>query len=158
MRIYLISQKWSKGKQKEKVNNMVLFDQATYDKLLTEVPRFKLITPSVLSDRLRVSTSRFSMPGFTLFWLREVELEICRVFQLCWVFRVYIVRQLKSFFLIFGCADYGLTCPQGYQGVDGKGHHSISSCPCQPTDLHPGHKHLKWIWLGVSWSYLRTLL
>ncbi|RHN50215.1 putative ribosomal protein S25 [Medicago truncatula] len=36
--------KWSKGKQKEKVNNMVLFDQATYD---------KLVTPSVLSDRLR---------------------------------------------------------------------------------------------------------
>ncbi|KAJ4868196.1 40S ribosomal protein S25 [Raphanus sativus] len=39
--------KWSKGKQKEKVNNMVLFDQATYDKLLTEAPKFKLITPSI---------------------------------------------------------------------------------------------------------------
>jgi hypothetical protein len=48
-------QKWSKGKQKEKVNNMVLFDQATYDKLLSEVPKYKLITPSILSDRLRVS-------------------------------------------------------------------------------------------------------
>lgn len=47
-------QKWSKGKQKEKVNNMVLFDQASYDKLLTEVPKYKLITPSILSDRLRV--------------------------------------------------------------------------------------------------------
>lgn len=47
-------QKWSKGKQKEKVNNMVLFDQATYDKLLSEAPKFKLITPSILSDRLRV--------------------------------------------------------------------------------------------------------
>ena len=47
-------QKWSKGKQKEKVNNMVLFDQATYDKLLSEAPKYKLITPSVLSDRLRV--------------------------------------------------------------------------------------------------------
>ncbi|OAO97090.1 hypothetical protein AXX17_AT4G44590 [Arabidopsis thaliana] len=46
--------KWSKGKQKEKVNNMVLFDQATYDKLLTEAPKFKLITPSILSDRMRV--------------------------------------------------------------------------------------------------------
>ncbi|CAK9869671.1 unnamed protein product [Sphagnum jensenii] len=49
--------KWSKGKQKEKVNNMVLFDQATYDKLLVEVPKYKLITPSVLSDRLRISGS-----------------------------------------------------------------------------------------------------
>ncbi|KAB2615092.1 40S ribosomal protein S25-like [Pyrus ussuriensis x Pyrus communis] len=45
--------KWSKGKQKEKVNNMVLFDQGTYDKLLSEVPKYKLITPSILSDRLR---------------------------------------------------------------------------------------------------------
>ena len=48
-------QKWSKGKQKEKVNNMVLFDKATYDKLLAEAPKFKLITPSILSDRLRVN-------------------------------------------------------------------------------------------------------
>ncbi|XLT08701.1 hypothetical protein HN51_054494, partial [Arachis hypogaea] len=46
-------QKWSKGKQKEKVNNQVLFDQGTYDKLLSEAPKFKLITPSILSDRLR---------------------------------------------------------------------------------------------------------
>ncbi|TYI88218.1 hypothetical protein E1A91_D04G192700v1 [Gossypium mustelinum] len=34
--------KWSKGKQKEKVNNMVLFDQATYDKLLSEAPKYKI--------------------------------------------------------------------------------------------------------------------
>ncbi|KAK4804237.1 hypothetical protein SAY86_004054 [Trapa natans] len=50
-------QKWSKGKQKEKVNNMVLFDQATYDKLLSEAPKYKLITPSILSDRLRINGS-----------------------------------------------------------------------------------------------------
>ncbi|CAM8979707.1 unnamed protein product [Rhodiola kirilowii] len=49
--------KWSKGKQKEKVNNMVLFDQATYDKLLTEAAKFKLITPSILSDRMRINGS-----------------------------------------------------------------------------------------------------
>nr|GEX12941.1 40S ribosomal protein S25 [Tanacetum cinerariifolium] len=49
--------KWSKGKQKEKVNNMVLFDKATYDKLLSEAPKFKLITPSILSDRLRINGS-----------------------------------------------------------------------------------------------------
>ncbi|KAL3730749.1 hypothetical protein ACJRO7_027732 [Eucalyptus globulus] len=37
---YLLSMsglKWSKGKRKEKVNNMVLSDQATYDKPLSEV-------------------------------------------------------------------------------------------------------------------------
>ncbi|CAL8465435.1 g4971 [Coccomyxa elongata] len=49
--------KWSKGKMKEKVNNQVLFDQATYDKLLSEVPKYKLITQSVLSDRLRINGS-----------------------------------------------------------------------------------------------------
>uniref|UniRef100_M1CMR9 40S ribosomal protein S25 n=1 Tax=Solanum tuberosum TaxID=4113 RepID=M1CMR9_SOLTU len=49
--------KWSKGEQKEKVNNMVLFDKSTYDKLLSEAPKYKLITPSVLSDRLRISGS-----------------------------------------------------------------------------------------------------
>ncbi|PPR87881.1 hypothetical protein GOBAR_AA32811 [Gossypium barbadense] len=49
--------KWSKGKQKEKVNNMVLFDQATYDKLLSEAPKYKLITPSILSDRMRINGS-----------------------------------------------------------------------------------------------------
>ena len=52
----LVLQKWSKGKQKEKVNNAVLFDQDTYDKLLSEVPKYKQITPSVLSERLRVIT------------------------------------------------------------------------------------------------------
>ncbi|KAK4284745.1 hypothetical protein QN277_001532 [Acacia crassicarpa] len=49
--------KWSKGKQKEKVNNMVLLDQASYDKLLSEAPKYKLITPSILSDRLRINGS-----------------------------------------------------------------------------------------------------
>lgn len=34
----------------------MLFEKASYDKLLSEVPKYKLITPSVLSDRLRVRT------------------------------------------------------------------------------------------------------
>ena len=58
-------QKWSKGKQKEKVNNMVLFDQATYDKLLSEAPKYKLITPSVLSDRLRVCSLCSTLLSFS---------------------------------------------------------------------------------------------
>ena len=36
---------------------MVLFDQGTYDKLLNEAPKFKLITHSILSDRLRINDS-----------------------------------------------------------------------------------------------------
>jgi len=54
---FLIVQKWSKGKQKEKLNHQVLFDDAGFEKMLTEVPKYKLITPSVLSDRLRINVS-----------------------------------------------------------------------------------------------------
>merc|ERR1711982_203761 len=49
--------KWSKGKTRDKLNNLVLFDQATYDKLLKEVPTYKLITPSIVSERLKVRGS-----------------------------------------------------------------------------------------------------
>ncbi|CAJ0604295.1 unnamed protein product [Strongylus vulgaris] len=49
--------KWSKGKVRDKLNNMVLFDQATYDKLYKEVITYKLITPSVVSERLKVRAS-----------------------------------------------------------------------------------------------------
>merc|ERR1712210_191505 len=40
---------------KEKVNNLVLFDKNTFEKLLAEVPKYKMITPSILSDRLRIN-------------------------------------------------------------------------------------------------------
>merc|ERR1711911_400174 len=49
--------KWSKGKVRDKLNNLVLFDKATYDKLYKEVPSYKLITPSVVSERLKVRAS-----------------------------------------------------------------------------------------------------
>merc|ERR1711907_597452 len=49
--------KWSKGKVKEKLANMVLFDKATYDKLLSEIPKTKLITPSIISEKLKVNGS-----------------------------------------------------------------------------------------------------
>merc|ERR1712188_66304 len=49
--------KWSKGKTKEKVNNDVLYTQASYDKMLVEVPKMEMITPSILSDRLRINGS-----------------------------------------------------------------------------------------------------
>ena len=50
-------QKWSKGKVRDKLNNLILFDKATYDKMLKEVPSYKLITPSVVSERLKVRGS-----------------------------------------------------------------------------------------------------
>ncbi len=46
-------QKWSKGKQKEKVNAAVFFDKNLYEKLKKEVPSYKLITPSIISERMR---------------------------------------------------------------------------------------------------------
>jgi small subunit ribosomal protein S25e len=49
--------KWSKGKVRDKLNNQVLFDKATYDKLYKEVPSYKLITPSIVSERLKVRGS-----------------------------------------------------------------------------------------------------
>ncbi|KAG9320176.1 hypothetical protein KVV02_003006 [Mortierella alpina] len=49
--------KWSKGKVKDKANNAVILDKTTYDKLMKEVPTYKLVSPSVLVDRLRINGS-----------------------------------------------------------------------------------------------------
>ena len=51
--------KWSKGKSRDKLNNLVLFDKNTYDKLYKEVPSYKLITPSIVSERLKVNLLNF---------------------------------------------------------------------------------------------------
>ncbi|KAM9538768.1 small ribosomal subunit protein eS25-like [Salvelinus alpinus] len=48
------SEKCSKGKVRDTLNNLVLFGKATYDKLLKEVPNYKLITPTIVSERLKV--------------------------------------------------------------------------------------------------------
>lgn len=42
---------------RDKLNNLVLFDKATYDKLYKEVPSYKLITPAVVSERLKIRGS-----------------------------------------------------------------------------------------------------
>jgi len=49
--------KWSKGKQREKTNAMVLFDKDTYDRLYKEVPKMKVVTISNLSERLKLNGS-----------------------------------------------------------------------------------------------------
>eukprot|EP00601_Ochromonadales_sp_CCMP2298_P020755 CAMPEP_0173308440 /NCGR_PEP_ID=MMETSP1143-20121109/21750_1 /TAXON_ID=483371 /ORGANISM="non described non described, Strain CCMP2298" /LENGTH=104 /DNA_ID=CAMNT_0014249869 /DNA_START=21 /DNA_END=332 /DNA_ORIENTATION=- len=49
--------KWSKGKTRDKLNNAVTFDQATFDRLMKEVPLFKMVTISNVSERLRVNGS-----------------------------------------------------------------------------------------------------
>ncbi|KAJ1981760.1 40S ribosomal protein S25 [Dimargaris xerosporica] len=49
--------KWSKGKVKDKADNAVIFDKPTLEKLRKEIPSYKLITPAILVDRLRISGS-----------------------------------------------------------------------------------------------------
>ncbi|XP_059802089.1 small ribosomal subunit protein eS25-like [Hypanus sabinus] len=50
--------KRSKGKLvQDKLNNLILFDKATYDKLLKEVPNYKPITAAVISKRRMIRGS-----------------------------------------------------------------------------------------------------
>ncbi|KAK7817667.1 hypothetical protein U0070_018631 [Myodes glareolus] len=49
--------KWYKGKVWNKLNNLVLFDKATSDKLCKEIPNSKLITPAVVSERQKIRDS-----------------------------------------------------------------------------------------------------
>jgi small subunit ribosomal protein S25e len=49
--------KWSKGRVKDKANNAVVFDKPTYERLFKEVPTYKLVSTSVLVDRLRINGS-----------------------------------------------------------------------------------------------------
>jgi small subunit ribosomal protein S25e len=51
------TKKWSKGRSREQLQNAVMFDKATLDKLRSEVPKYKLITPSIISDRLKIAVS-----------------------------------------------------------------------------------------------------
>ncbi|KAM0682698.1 40S ribosomal protein S25 [Mitosporidium daphniae] len=49
--------KWSKVKIKDKANNAVTLDKATYDKIYKETPTYKLITTAILVDRMKISAS-----------------------------------------------------------------------------------------------------
>merc|ERR1711920_427292 len=49
--------KGSRNNIKEKLANAVMFDTATYDRMLQEIPKAKLITPAVVSERLKVNGS-----------------------------------------------------------------------------------------------------
>ena len=49
--------KWSKGKVKEKLQNLVLFDKISYERCLNDIPKQKLITPSIISEKLKVNGS-----------------------------------------------------------------------------------------------------
>jgi small subunit ribosomal protein S25e len=47
----------AKGKVKDKAQNAVYLDKVLYERVIKEVPTFKMITPSVLIDRLKINGS-----------------------------------------------------------------------------------------------------
>merc|ERR1739844_277246 len=49
--------KWSKGKVRDKLVNLALFDKVTYDKFNKEVPTYKIVTASIASERMKVRAS-----------------------------------------------------------------------------------------------------
>lgn len=60
--------KWSKGKSRDKLQNLCLFDKPTYDRLMKEVPKYKV--------------NYFSWPTF-IFW--PFVLQKCVIFRQKWV-------------------------------------------------------------------------
>jgi len=49
--------KWGSKKVKEKAMNNVYFTEETYQRMLKEVPSYKLITPGIISDRLKITVT-----------------------------------------------------------------------------------------------------
>merc|ERR1712071_594654 len=49
--------KWSKGKVRDKLVNLSLFDKPTFDKFNKEVPGYKIVTASIASERMKVQAS-----------------------------------------------------------------------------------------------------
>lgn len=81
-------QKWSKGKVRDKLNNQVLFDKPTYEKLYKEVPQYKLITPAVVSERLKV---RGSLARRALIELREKGMVPLQSLELIFISVMYVL-------------------------------------------------------------------
>eukprot|EP01007_Sphenomonas_quadrangularis_P001399 NODE_2346_length_621_cov_1254.842657_g1881_i1.p2 GENE.NODE_2346_length_621_cov_1254.842657_g1881_i1~~NODE_2346_length_621_cov_1254.842657_g1881_i1.p2 ORF type:complete len:108 (-),score=36.55 NODE_2346_length_621_cov_1254.842657_g1881_i1:235-558(-) len=69
--------KWSKGKVREKLNNLVMWDQGIVDKLHNEVPKWRVITVSILSDRLHVNGS-LAREGLKYLAARGQIREVCK--------------------------------------------------------------------------------
>ena len=55
---------------------MVLFDNATFDKLLAEAGKQKVVTPATLSERFRVRSFGFHLTAFELIRLGIVLFSV----------------------------------------------------------------------------------
>merc|ERR1712118_105599 len=49
--------KWSKGKTREKADKICLFENDLFERFVSDVPKYKMISVSVLSDRLHINGS-----------------------------------------------------------------------------------------------------
>merc|ERR1719231_1947160 len=47
--------KWSKGKSRDKVDNKVLLNKETHERMMSEVPKMKLITVATMVERLKIN-------------------------------------------------------------------------------------------------------
>ena len=47
--------KWSKAKNKERLNNSTFFDKDKYERLINDIGRQKIVTISSISDKLKVA-------------------------------------------------------------------------------------------------------
>merc|ERR1712106_175884 len=68
--------KWSKGKSRDKLQNMCPFDKPTYDRVLKEVPNYKVITPSIVSDRMKIRGSLARRAIKELYELKKIKLLV----------------------------------------------------------------------------------
>lgn len=71
------TKKWTKAHNKENLNNAVMFDAETLKKLTTEVPKYKVITPSIISERLKITVSLASAGLKQLCKERKIRLVSC---------------------------------------------------------------------------------
>merc|ERR1712098_787789 len=69
--------KWSKGKVRDQLNNLVLFDKTTYDKFMKEVPSFKLISLSVVPERLKI-TGSLAKKGLHMLHTKGLIKKVCK--------------------------------------------------------------------------------
>lgn len=68
-----MKKKWSKGRVRDTLNNMVLFDQATYDKLYKEVVTYKLVSNVPCSHLVELRSITQSMAAGNF----RVICEVC---------------------------------------------------------------------------------
>ncbi|ESL07172.1 small subunit ribosomal protein S25e [Trypanosoma rangeli SC58] len=71
------TKKWSKGRTREALQNAVVFDKDTMDKLMNEVPKYKVITPSIISDRLKISVALAAKGLQHLCKQKQIKLVSC---------------------------------------------------------------------------------